>query len=174
MTLAFRSLLPAWAGVLLLIFNLPSQAQEPAGSLWVRVVAVSASGARAKDKAPALDPALKLFSAELTKLPYASYRALSHPKPIKRLSASASGHWKLPFTFESAVKGELRGGSLVLSMNITRAARPPKTQREQVASMTVKLKEGAHYLVKCVKGAPPGDMLLIVTASKRPLSGGAR
>ncbi len=158
-----------WLGVLLLLLGSASaKAQEPEEAIWTRVLALEASGSPTKGRPPKLDPRLAPFKKTLEKLPYAQIKLVREPRQpqVLQLKAGIPASWRLPKAYQAKLMCRRQGKPFLLSMHITRPPKPPQRDPEQVASMKVQLQDGAHYLVKCVKALPPGDMLLLVTVSK--------
>lgn len=149
-----------------------AQPQETTAKTSVRIVGAKATGKLKKGEKPATDPKLKRYAPVFSKLGYDRYA------PTKG-SDVKSGASKAKHTFNKLPVGHVaivtcqpakKGKRLLVSVTVTRKAVPPEKVDVKVASMKVHVNDGGHFLIKCAKVYPDGDLLLVVTASTKTLT----
>ena len=144
-------------------------AQEPkAKTVRVKITAVKASGKAAKGTKPAIPPQLGPVKEALGKLPYDRYQFLLAPE--------SSGVAKATFKFEKLPEGHAAeltwedhkapGSDLLVKVTISKPAKPPAKGRVKVATLKVRSKDGASFLIQCPGTYADGDLLLVVTATR--------
>jgi hypothetical protein len=134
----------------------------------VKITAVKASGKAAKGTKPAIPPELGPLKASLGKLPYDRYQFLLAPE--------STGVAKAPFKFEKLPEGhsaeltwqdhKAPGDDLLVNVTISKPAKPPAKGRVKVATLKVRSKNGASFVVQCPGAYADGDLLLVVTATR--------
>ena len=159
---------------LLLLLCPAASAQEPAAQCSLRVVCIKGSGLRKAPQKPAIPPELKRYQPLLRVLEYDRFSPVKLPKRSKGLVRGEAGveqTIKLPLDHEATLswRAAKEPGRLELKVRVTKAAKAPESKRKQVVKMTVSIKDGGHYVIKCTTAFPDGDLLLLVTASKAPL-----
>lgn len=148
----------------------PAPAQDPS-SLHVRCVSVLASGG---PRGPGVVPLFSQIDAwaqvELTKLPDARFES---PGDSQRESPAGVPivFPQLPKDHDATVTWKPNQGRLALKVVITRPSKPPAPPpREEVLAVDLDVADGAHCVVRVVKGYDrETDLLLLFTASTKPL-----
>lgn len=146
----------------------PAEAQTKKAS--IRIVGAKASGKLKKGETAQVDPKLARYKPVFKKLTYDRYAAKG--AAVKREKAKATLTFsKLPLRHKAEVSWQpaKKGTKLRVSVTITRPAKLPKKGWVKVASLTVRVADGGHFLVKCAGAYPDGDLLLLFTASKAAL-----
>lgn len=148
----------------------PAPAQDPS-SLHVRCVSVLASGGpRGPGVVPLFSQIDAWAQAELTKLPDARFES---PGDSQRESPAGVPivFPQLPKDHDATVTWRPNQGRLELKVVITRPSKPPAPPpREEVLAVNLDVADGAHCVVRVVKGFDrETDLLLLFTASTKPL-----
>jgi hypothetical protein len=156
-------------GAALLATN-PAPAQDPS-KLYVRCVSVLASGGpREKGVAPQFSQLDPWAQKELEKLPDGRFES---PGDSQRESPAGVpiAFSQLPTGHDATVTWKPRDGRLELRVVITRPSKPPAPPpREEVLALSLDVADGAHCVVRVVKGIDKEtDLLLLFTASTKPL-----
>lgn len=143
-----------------------AQAQESAPQVSVRLTSVKGVGKLKKGDKPAIPPTLKGVEPVLRKCAYDRYEYLQ--APTKRgLAKTDFAFDKLPADHSAILRWEpfdKKGSDVLLAVTINKTT--GDTQKK-VASMKVRLKDGASYLIKVPGTYADGDLLLVVTVSRK-------
>ena len=137
--------------------------KEAKKRLSVRLLAIKATGKLKKGERPAIPPDLRPYQAVLKRLKYDRY----YPKGTHVRTGKgevAFPKLELKYAARVSVLKVLKAERLVLRMSVTRPAKLPKKGRVKVAELTVRVKSGGHFLIKCARVYPDGDLLFLVTA----------
>jgi hypothetical protein len=131
----------------------------------VRITAVKGIGKLKKGVKPAIPPKLTRLQALLRKCAYDRYDPLAAPS--KRGLAKTDLAFKGLGAGHTAVvrwtPGEKKGGDVLLEVTLDETVGDAK---HKVASMKVRLADGASYVIKVPGAYADGDLLLVVTVSR--------
>ena len=153
--------------VLVLTLCASAQAEDPPTpqQVSVRLTVVKGIGKIKKDTKPSIPSTLQSVKGVLTGCGYDRYDFLQ--APVKRGVAKATFAFDaLPAGHSATITWEpsKSKGDIVVIVTINKTT-PKGTQK--VASMKVRLRDGKSYLVKRPKAYADGDLLLVVTVSRK-------